>query len=203
MTTMADRLTFLKGFLQRPREVGSVIPSSGFLEQRLRRVIDAAHTRTVVELGPGTGGTTRAVLAALPADARLLAIDTNPAFVRELQGIRDPRLQVAEGSAADLAALIRAEGLPAPDIVFSGIPFSTLPPDVAHGILESVWAALAPGGRFTAYQFRDAVCRQGRAVMGEPLVECEWVNLPPMHFYSWDKPERAGSRRANGSAATP
>ena len=203
MTTMADRLTFLKGFLQRPREVGSVVPSSRFLEQRLRRVIDAGHARTLVELGPGTGGTTRAVLKALPADAQLLAIDTNPAFVRELAAIRDPRLHVAEGSATDLAALIRQHGLPAPDIVFSGIPFSTLPEAVADGILEAVWAALAPGGRFTAYQFRDAVCRQGSRVMGEPLVECEWVNLPPMHFYSWDKPERAGSRRASGSATAP
>ena len=203
MTTMADRLTFLKGFLQRPREVGSVVPSSRFLAQRLLRVIDAAHARTLVELGPGTGGPTRAVLKALPADARLLAIDTNPAFVRELAAIRDPRLHVAEGSAADLAALIRQHGLTAPDIVFSGIPFSTLPEAVADGILESVWAALTPGGRFTAYQFRDAVCRQGRRVMGEPLVECEWVNLPPMHFYSWDKPERAGRRRASGSATAP
>lgn len=193
MTTMGDRLTFLKGFIKRPREVGSLVPSSRFLEQRICRVIDAGHTRTLVELGPGTGGTTEAVLAAMPADARLLAIDTNPGFVEQLRRIRDPRLLVAEGSAADLDTLLVDNALPAPDIIFSGIPFSTMPEGVADGILQSAWAALAPGGRFTAYQFRDAVCHQGRRVMGEPLVECEWINIPPMHFYSWDKPERVGS----------
>lgn len=189
MTTLGDRLTFLKGFIDRPREVGSIIPSSRFLERRICRVIDAAHARTLVELGPGTGGTTRAVLNAMPADARLLAIDTNPAFVEQLQAIRDPRLRVTEGSAADLPRLLAEHGLSAPDIVFSGIPFSTMPEAVANAILEAVWKGLAPGGRFTAYQFRDAVARQGRAVMGAPLVECEWINIPPMHFYSWDKPE--------------
>ena len=55
-----DDIAFLKGFLQHPDQVGSVIPSSGFLEQRLIRSAALAQARCVVELGPGTGGTTRA-----------------------------------------------------------------------------------------------------------------------------------------------
>ena len=200
---MGERLAFLRGFMARPREVASLVPSSRFLERRISRVIDAGEARTVVELGPGTGGTTRAVLAELPADARLLAVDTNPAFVRRLKAIRDPRLTVGEGSAEDLAAILKAHGLTRPDVIFSGIPFSTMPEETAHGILAEVWRVLAPGGRFMAYQFRDAVLRRGRPIMGEPLVECEWVNLPPMHFYSWDKSGRSGSRRTTGSATAP
>ncbi|MEX0430660.1 class I SAM-dependent methyltransferase [Spiribacter insolitus] len=203
MADMGERLAFLRGFLSRPREVASLVPSSRFLERRIGRVIDAGQAQTVVELGPGTGGTTRAVLAEMPADAQLLAVDTNPEFVRRLQAIRDPRLIVAEGSAEDLAAILRAHDLPRPDVIFSGIPFSTMPEETAHQILAEVWRVLAPGGRFMAYQFRDAVLRRGRAIMGEPLVECEWVNLPPMHFYSWDKSGRSGSRRTTGRATAP
>ena len=203
MSDMAERFAFLRGFLARPREVASLVPSSRFLERRISRVIDAGEAHTVVELGPGTGGTTRAVLAELPADARLLALDTNPAFVRRLQTLRDPRLTVVEASAADLAAVLEAQHWPRPDVIFSGIPFSTMPEAVGREILAEAWQVLAPGGRFMAYQFRDAVLRRGREVMGEPLVECEWINLPPMHFYCWDKSGRAGSRRTTGSASAP
>ena len=63
-----ERLKFLQGFLKRPQQVGSVIPSSRYLE---RRVVDRAGVKDshmVVELGPGTGGTTRAILRALPPE---------------------------------------------------------------------------------------------------------------------------------------
>ena len=59
------RVLFLQDFLKRPREVGSIIPSSRFLERRIVRCAELRNASTVVELGPGTGGTTRAVLRAM------------------------------------------------------------------------------------------------------------------------------------------
>ena len=89
----ADRWAFLSGFLQHPGEVGSVIPSSGRLEQRLVRTAGLAQARTVVELGPGTGGTTRAFLRAMGPQARLLAIELSPVFAERLARLQpDPRL---------------------------------------------------------------------------------------------------------------
>ena len=185
---MLDQATFLKGFLRSPKEVGSVIPSSRFLEARICRTIDAAHAPVVVELGPGTGGTTRAVLADMPANATLLAIDTNPAFIERLQTINDPRLIAQQGTAESLGALVRGHGLPAPTVIFSGIPFSTMPAASASAIIDHVWTTLAPGGRFMAYQFRADVARYGQARFGEPVREREWFNIPPMTFFAWDKP---------------
>ena len=60
-----DRLAFLKGFLRQPKGVGSVIPSSRFLERKMVRMAGVAQAESVIELGPGTGGTTRAILAAM------------------------------------------------------------------------------------------------------------------------------------------
>ena len=188
VTRFSDQASFLRGFLERPREVGSVIPSSRFLERRITRVIDAPASDLVVELGPGTGGTTRAVLNGLGADARLLAIDTNPAFITRLQTLADPRLIVQQGSADDLAGILRGHDLPAPDVVFSGIPFSTMPREAGLAIIQGIWEALAPGGRFMAYQFRDEVRRLAVSVLGQPTIEREWLNIPPMAFYAWDKP---------------
>ena len=182
------RILFLQGFLKRPREVGSIIPSSRFLERRVVRFAAVSEARTLVELGPGTGGTTRAVMRAMRPDAKLLAIEINPRFAQLLrQTVSDPRLCVYEGSATDLPDALRLFALPAPDLVLSGIPFSTMPRDVAVSILRAVHAALAPEGRFVAYQVRDRVELLGREVFGPARVETELLNLPPMRVFGFGK----------------
>ena len=83
------RLAFLQGFLQHPREVGSIIPSSRFLERRIVRAADIKDARVIVELGPGTGGTTRALLRVMRPDAKLVAIEINPRFAALLAALSD------------------------------------------------------------------------------------------------------------------
>lgn len=183
-----DSVAFFKGFLDNPELVGSVIPSSRFLEQRIVRTADVRNAGLVVELGPGTGGTTRAMLRALPAGGRLLTIEINPTFSARLDAIDDPRLVNHCGSAADIEDILGQHGLGRPDVVVSGIPFSTLPQALGRSIIRSMWASLACGGRFVAYQFRSRVARLGRELIGDPDVSMEFRNAPPMRVYRWDKP---------------
>jgi len=183
------RLAFFQGFLREPQQVGSVIPSSRFLERRLVKISAVGQARTVVELGPGTGGTTHALLRALPAESRLLAIEIDPHFAAMLrEDIADGRFLVEQDSAEQIAAILARHALPAPEVVISGIPFSTMPDPVGRNILRAVWAALAPGGRFVAYQFRDRVAVLGRHILGRPEVDIELLNVPPMRVYCWRKP---------------
>lgn len=181
------RILFFQGFLRRPGMVGSVIPSSRYLERRVVREARLATARLAVELGPGTGGTTRAILRALPVDAKLLSIEINPDFLPMLRAIGDPRLVVHEGSACDLSAILAEHGLGAPDVVLSGIPFSTMKPALGRSIVQAVSAALPPGGRFVAYQVRDRVEKLGREVFGPAAVQLELRNVPPMRVYRWEK----------------
>jgi phospholipid N-methyltransferase len=182
------RLTFLQGFLKRPKEVGSIIPSSRFLERRVVRLADVREARTLVELGPGTGGTTRAILRAMAPEARLLAIEINTRFARLLRHMPDSRLAVHEGSAAEIAEALAAHDLPAADAILSGIPFSTMPRELGLDILRSVHDSLAPGGLFVAYQVRDRVEDLGRCVFGDAQVQTVMLNVPPMRVYRWRKP---------------
>jgi phosphatidylethanolamine/phosphatidyl-N-methylethanolamine N-methyltransferase len=182
------RLTFFREFLRHPGEIASIVPSSRFLERRLVDVAAVATAHLAVELGPGTGGTTAAVLRALPADARLLAIEINARFANLLRSTPDPRLLVHLGSAVEISDVLAQRGLPAPDIVLSGIPFSTTPAAIGRRILLGAWRALAPGGRLVAYQFRGAVGVLGRDVLGVPGVAIEWLNVPPMRVFCWRKP---------------
>jgi phospholipid N-methyltransferase len=128
------------------------------------------------------------MLARMKPEARLLAIEINPKFGKLLQRtIRDPRLIVHTGSAADIGEALRAHDLPPADVILSGIPFSTMGRELGLSILCSIDANLAPSGRFVAYQFRDRVGSLGRQVMGAPSVQVEMLNVPPMRIYRWDK----------------
>ncbi len=182
-------IAFLRGFLDRPKEVGSIIPSSRWMERRITRTAEIASAKLVIELGPGTGGTTKALLQAMGPNARLLAIEINPGFCELLtRTIDDPRLIVHEGSAADIQEALTKHDLEAPDVILSGIPFSTMPQALGLSILRSVKKSLAPGGRFVAYQFRDVVHTLGKRVFGPASVQIELLNMPPMRVYRWDLP---------------
>jgi phospholipid N-methyltransferase len=184
------RLAFLQGFLRKPQQVGSVIPSSRFLERRLVALSGVREARVVVELGPGTGGTTRALLAALPAGAKLLAIELEPRFAAILRReIQDPRLIVHEGSAEHLDEALRQHGLGAPDAVISGIPFSTMNRALGRRIAKSIHDALPQGGRFVAYQVRGNVHDVARPCFGRAQIDVELRNIPPMRIYRWRKGE--------------
>lgn len=181
-----DSIAFLQGFLARPKEVGSIIPSSRFLVRRLVKLTGVETARVLVELGPGTGGTTQAMLAALPPEGRLLAIEISPEFARRLrERIDDPRLIVWNGSAEHISEALAEHGLPQADAVLSGIPFSTMPVELGLGILRSIRESLTPGGRFVAYQFRDQVMKLGIQALGEPEVITEVRNIPPVRIYRW------------------
>ncbi|MBW2269892.1 MAG: methyltransferase domain-containing protein [Deltaproteobacteria bacterium] len=180
-----NRLAFLGGFLRKPREVGSIIPSSRFLERRIVRTAGIEAAKVVVELGPGTGGTTRALLRAMRPDAKLVSIEINQRFAALLQRLGDPRLIVHAGDAGDIRSALEAHDLPGADAVLSGIPFSTMPRSVALHILHSVQQALHPGGAFVAYQVRDRVETLGREVFGPAQIQKELRNIPPMRIYRW------------------
>lgn len=189
--TNASRQTspfaFFRGFLRNPDQVGSIIPSSRFLEKRIIAATMQEAPRTLVELGPGTGGTTRALLKALPQDGRLLVIELDPHFVAMLREIEDPRLIVHHGSAADVCDLLRQYDWGDADAVISGIPFSSMPDQLGRQIMSAVWDCLSHSGCFVAYQFRNRVITLGRELMGVPEVEMELLNVPPMRVCRWSK----------------
>ena len=120
-------------------------------------------------------------------DARLLVIEVNPRFVELLEQIDDPRLIVHQGSAADIGKTLDRYSLPTPDVILSGIPFSTMAITLGRDILRSVHDSLHDGGLFVAYQVRDRVNNLGKEVFGRARVQTEIRNIPPMRVYRWEK----------------
>ncbi len=175
-------------FLRAPNAVGSGFPASRWMIDRMLAPIDWSGAKLVVEYGPGSGVFTRALLAALPADARLLTIDTSAGFTAYLrESISDRRLKAVRGSAEDVAQILARHGLGEADYILSGLPFSTLPDGVGDAIMDASHAALRPGGGFLAYQMRRAVGALLEQRFARVRSDFEWRNLPPCHLYWADK----------------
>jgi phospholipid N-methyltransferase len=192
-----DNWTFFQAFLRSPQVVASMVPSSSFVERRVVRAAAVETASVVVELGGGTGGITRSLLNASGSHSRLLVIERTAEFIEHLRSIGDSRLEVVHGCASSIGAELRHRGHPAADSVISGIPFSTMPKALGKEIIAAVYDALAPGGRFVAYQFTDRVAEYARPVMGAPVIEYELCNVPPLRLFTWRKGRAA--RGTNGA----
>ncbi|MCX4187434.1 class I SAM-dependent methyltransferase [Methylophaga sp. OBS4] len=181
------RFAFFQEFLKHPLQIGSIIPSSHFLEQRIQEAAAIGSAKFVVELGAGIGNTTRAILRMMPQDAKLLSIEINPRFHAFVSGIEDDRLIAHLGSACELNEIISMYGLGAPEAVISGIPFSTMLHREGSQVIEAISSLLAPNGRFVAYQVSKRIVSLCRPYLGSEQIRIELLNIPPMRIYKWEK----------------
>jgi phospholipid N-methyltransferase len=175
---------FLRGFLKHPVMVGSIIPSSRVLIERMLKPVDWESTKLFVEYGPGVGTFTRPILEKMGGDAKLIAIDTNPDFIKYLgKSIDDDRLVPVTGSAADVEQIIRDQDFDHADYVLSGIPFSTLPPGLGDDIAQATSKVLRPGGAFLVYQFSPKVLNFIKPHFDRIERGFEWINVPPATLF--------------------
>ena len=175
---------FFRGFIKHPVMVGSVIPSSRMLIDKMLGQVDWQNTKLFVEYGPGVGTFTQHILERLAPDATLLTIDTNSDFTEYLNGkFTDSRLEAVTGSAANVRKIMAERGFDHADFILSGLPFSTLPAGVGARIAEETAAALRPGGAFLVYQFSPKVKDFLTPHFTEIDHDMEWWNVPPAQLY--------------------
>jgi len=171
---------FFQGFLEHPRMVGSIIPSSGHTIRKMLAPVKWDECKVFVEYGPGVGTFCRPVLDRLGRDGSLVVIDTNPLYIEYLKRtIGDSRFHPVLGSAADVEEILKALGHDKADYVLSGLPFSTLPEGVGPAIAAATHRVVRQGGAFLTYQFssvaRDLTARHfSRVETG-----FAWWNIPP------------------------
>jgi phospholipid N-methyltransferase len=180
-----ETLLFAKNFLQHPMMLGSLIPSSRFLIDRLLSKIDWKRARTIVEYGPGVGTITSHILSRMAPDARLIVFEMNERFVRYLErSFPDPRLHVVHGSAENVQKELDRLKLDGADYVISGIPFNHMRFELREKITRQTRAALNPGGEVLIYQFTRTVLPHLRTHFDQVYQEFELRNfLPALLFH--------------------
>jgi phospholipid N-methyltransferase len=195
-------LLFGRNFIKHPRMLGSLIPSSRFLVNKVLSEVDWSRARVFLEYGPGVGTFTTEILRRMRADAVIVALETNADFVRFLRTrVKDDRLHVVHGSAADADAALRMLSLEHADYVLSGIPYTTMPPQIRETILKKTHAVLHPNGTFLVYQFTRSVLPYLQQVFDLVRQDFEPLNVMPARlFYCRHQVENGNGQRSKGAA---
>ena len=186
-TDRSDVLLFLRGWIQAPRMVGAVAPSSRGLCEAMAAEVDPAAPGLVIELGPGTGQLTKALLERGVAPYNLLAIERNPDFVEYLVG-RFPEVTVVAGDAADLEWHWRAQGGREVAAIASGVPLLSLPRSVRERILRQSFAILGPGKPYLQFTYGlwSPVERAAFGLVGRPVARI-LRNVPPASVWRYER----------------
>lgn len=164
--------------------LGSAIPSSRFLINRVLDSLDWPSIRIMVEYGPGVGTFTREILRRLRPDASLIAIELNLDFVDFLRdSLPDPRLRVLHGSAADVRNLLLPTKLCQADCILSGIPYTVLPREMRRHIFLETRHMLSRDGLFVVYQYTRAVLPDLQRTFPSVDVDFEPLNILPARLF--------------------
>jgi phospholipid N-methyltransferase len=179
-----ETLLFAKNFLQHPRMLGSLIPSSRFLVDRLLAKVDWERARTIVEYGPGVGTITAHILSRMSPHTRLVVFEMNEDFVCYLKRtFPDPRLHVVHGSAASVQRELDRLKLDGADYIISGIPFTSMPVKLREKIMAESREALRPGGAVLVYQFTRTVLPYLRSHFNQIDQDFEPRNILPARLF--------------------
>lgn len=146
----ADLWPFLRAWASDPLRVAAVAPSSAELGRLMTRDISAA-TGPVLELGPGTGIFTRALIDRGVAERDLTLVELGDEFAAML-ALRFPQARLLRGDAARLARALPAGGEPFGAVV-SGLPLLSMPPRKVHAILKGAFDRLRPDGAFNQFTY--------------------------------------------------
>ena len=139
-----DELQFFKGWIDRPKTVGSIVPTSSITARKMASIIDPGSGLPVLEVGPGTGVITRAILARGVKPENLYALEYSPEFVRHLRRLY-PGVNVIEGDAFNLSAALGDHRDLTFDSVVSGVPLLNFPVAQRVAYVESLLDRIPTG----------------------------------------------------------
>ena len=189
IAAISDSTVFLRAWITNPQRTGAVAPSSPQLGAAMARWLPRDRKSFVLELGPGTGAVTDALLKhGLPED-RLVAIEKNPALAKRLQK-KFPRAHIITGDALDLDQLLRDCPLPIESVgaVISSLPLMIFPKAQADELARKIRAILEPRGRWVQYSYQIIKDRSRGAddfkLLASKIV---WLNLPPARVSVFQK----------------
>jgi phosphatidylethanolamine/phosphatidyl-N-methylethanolamine N-methyltransferase len=182
-----DEVRFLRSWIEKPLHMGAVMPSGRVLARTMAQYVDIKSSGPVVELGPGTGAITNALIEHGVDQKRLVLVEYNPGFCALLRD-RYPHAKVVQGDAYKLRdSLWDVLHIPASAVV-SGLPLVTKPMLTRLKLIRDSFLALAPGAPFVQFTYSVAppIPKSLPGVSTEAS-ERIWMNLPPARVWVYRK----------------
>jgi phosphatidylethanolamine/phosphatidyl-N-methylethanolamine N-methyltransferase len=182
-----DEVRFLRSWIEKPLRMGAVMPSGRVLARTMAQYVNVDAKETVVELGPGTGAITNALIEHGVDQKRLVLVEYNPGFCALLRD-RYPHAKIVQGDAYKLRdSLWNVLNAPASAVV-SGLPLVTKPMLTRLKLVRDAFGALAPGAPFVQFTYSVAppIPKSLPGVSTEAS-ERIWMNLPPARVWVYRK----------------
>jgi phosphatidylethanolamine/phosphatidyl-N-methylethanolamine N-methyltransferase len=182
-----DEVRFLRSWIEKPLHMGAVMPSGRVLARTMAQYVDIGSNGPVVELGPGTGAITSALIDHGVDQKRLVLVEYNPGFCALLRD-RYPQATVVQGDAYRLRdTLWNVLGVPATAVV-SGLPLVTKPMLTRLKLIRDAFGALAPGAPFVQFTYSVAPpIPKSLPGVSTQASERIWMNLPPARVWVYRK----------------
>ena len=178
-----DDVKFFRTWFEKPLATGAVMPSSRALARTMASYVDPAAAGPVIELGPGTGPVTQALVERGVDPSRLVLVEFDPDFCRLLR-TRYPAATVVQGDAYQLGKLLHATMREPAAAIVSGLPLVTKPLRTRLRLLRDAFELLAESAPFIQFTYAMVapIPRELPRVSAESS-ELVWMNLPPARVW--------------------
>jgi phosphatidylethanolamine/phosphatidyl-N-methylethanolamine N-methyltransferase len=182
-----DEVRFIRSWIEKPLSIGAVTPSGKVLARTMAGYVDPASDGPVIELGPGTGPVTEALVAHGVDPARLVLVEFNPVFCRLLRS-RYPDATVVQGDAYRLKHLLESMLREPAAAIVSGLPLLTKPLRTRLRLIGDAFGLMSPGAPFIqfTYAVMPPIPKALPGVHAKPS-EVIWLNLPPARVWVYRK----------------
>jgi len=178
-----DEMQFIRSWIEKPLSTGAVMPSSKVLARAMARYVDPQSSGPVIELGPGTGPVTEALVKHGVDPKRLILVEFNPDFCRLLR-TRYPAATVVQGDAYRLRRLLEAMVREPAAAMVSGLPLVTKPLRTRLRLISDAMGLLAPGAPFIQFTYAMVPpIPKGLSGIKAEASELIWMNLPPARVW--------------------
>ena len=185
---MKDSLLILSHFIKNPKEVGSLAPSSKFLTRKIVTKIDFKKSKNIVELGPGLGTFTKAILNNAGTSTRVFCFEINKKFCRYIsKNITDKRLVIINAGADKVRNNLKKFRIQEADCIVSGLPFKNFSDAKKRKILNEVRNCLRENGKFILFQYTNGISKLLESNFSRVNRSFVPLNLPPAFVYSCEK----------------
>jgi len=178
---LTSNTTFLYKFIRKPKEIGSVVPSSSFLTRKMLANLPWNHIETLVELGAGTGVFTEFITENKKESCQIFVVEHDYDMRKNL---KDKYPAFHYGAKAEkLDWLLQRHDLSQVDCIVSGLPFAAFSEFLREKIILEVSQALKPGGIFVAFQYSLQMRKTLKRHFSEVIIGFAPLNIPPAFVY--------------------
>ncbi len=185
---LGEEARFIKTWFEKPLTTGAVSPSGPALARAMARYVDPGNRGPIVELGPGTGPVTDALIRRGINESRLILVEYNAEFARRL-GRRYPAAHVIHGDAYALNKVIGPLLAEPAAAVVSSLPLMTKPERKRAALLDAAFELMVEGGPFIQFTYavvspipKKLGARTTQPFTAEPSPPV-WLNLPPARVW--------------------